>query len=62
MSILLVSSELTELLALSNRIIVLREGRLSGELSGDAMNEESVVQLATPGFYQGHESSADSLS
>jgi ABC-type sugar transport system ATPase subunit len=50
MSIVLVSSELTELLALSNRIIVLREGRLSGELSGDAMNEESIVQLATPGF------------
>jgi rhamnose transport system ATP-binding protein len=52
MSILLVSSELTELLALSHRIIVMREGRLSGELAGDAMNEESIVQLATPGFYR----------
>jgi ribose transport system ATP-binding protein len=52
MSILLVSSELIELLALSDRIIVLREGRLSGELSGGAMNEESIVQLATPGFVQ----------
>jgi ribose transport system ATP-binding protein len=52
MSILLVSSELTELLALSHRIIVLREGRLSGELAGDAMNEESILQLATPGFYR----------
>jgi rhamnose transport system ATP-binding protein len=52
MSIVLVSSELTELLALSNRIIVMREGRLSGELAGDGMNEESVVQLATPGFLQ----------
>jgi ABC-type sugar transport system ATPase subunit len=51
MSILLVSSELTELLALSHRIIVLREGRLSGELAGDAMNEESILQLATPGFH-----------
>jgi ABC-type sugar transport system ATPase subunit len=52
MSILLVSSELTELLALSHRIIVMREGRLSGELAGDAMNEESILQLATPGFYR----------
>jgi len=52
MSLLLVSSELTELLALSHRIIVLREGRLSGELAGDAMNEESILQLATPGFYR----------
>jgi ribose transport system ATP-binding protein len=52
MSILLVSSELTELLALSHRIIVMREGRLSGELAGNAMNEESILQLATPGFYR----------
>lgn len=52
MSILLVSSELTELLALSHRVIVMREGRLSGELAGDAMNEESILQLATPGFYR----------
>ena len=50
MAIVLVSSELTELLALSNRIIVMREGRLSGELAGNAMNEESILQLATPGF------------
>jgi ABC-type sugar transport system ATPase subunit len=41
---------LTELLALSHRIIVMREGQLSGELAGDGMNEESIVQLATPGF------------
>jgi ABC-type sugar transport system ATPase subunit len=52
MSILLVSSELTELLALSHRIIVMREGQLSGELAGDGMNEESIVQLATPGLSQ----------
>ena len=62
MSILLVSSELIELLALSNRIIVMREGRLSGELAGDAMNEESIVRLATPGFYRRHECQADYLS
>ncbi len=62
MSILLVSSELTELLALSNRIIVMREGRLSGELAGDAMNEESIIQLATPGFYRRDEGQAEYLS
>jgi ABC-type sugar transport system ATPase subunit len=58
-SILLVSSELAELLALSNRIIVMREGRLSGELSGDAMNEESILRLATPGFYRRDEGQRD---
>jgi len=62
MSILLVSSELTELLALSDRIIVMREGRLSGELSGNAMNEESIIQLATPGFHRQREGQADYLS
>ena len=50
MAILLVSSELTELLALSHRIIVMREGRVSGELAGNAMSEESIIELATPGF------------
>jgi len=53
MIILLVSSELPELLSLCDRIIVMREGSLSGEIAADAMNEESIVQLATPGFLGG---------
>jgi ABC-type sugar transport system ATPase subunit len=49
-SIILSSSELPELLALSRRIIVMREGQLTGELPADAMSEEAILQLATPGF------------
>jgi len=47
--ILLISSELPEVLALSDRILVLREGRLSGELDGCRATEEDVMALAAFG-------------
>jgi ABC-type sugar transport system ATPase subunit len=55
-AIVLVSSELPELLALSDRVLVMREGKINGELHRDAMSEEAVMQLATPGFNQAIES------
>lgn len=36
-----------ELLGLCDRIIVMREGEIAGEVSGDAMNENNIVLLAT---------------
>jgi rhamnose transport system ATP-binding protein len=42
-----VSSDLPEVLTLADRILVMREGRLQGELRGDAATEESVMHLAT---------------
>lgn len=48
-AVLLVSSEMPELLALSDRIIVLSEGRLSGELRGDDMTQANILRLATRG-------------
>ncbi len=44
---LVVSSDLPEVLALCHRVVVMREGRIQGELTGDAANEESVMHLAT---------------
>ena len=44
---LVASSDLPEVLALCNRIVVMREGRFQGELSGDAASEELVMHLAT---------------
>jgi ABC-type sugar transport system ATPase subunit len=44
---LVVSSDLPEILALAHRIVVMREGRVQGELAGDAADEASVMQLAT---------------
>jgi ABC-type sugar transport system ATPase subunit len=43
--ILLISSELPELVSLSSRIMVLRDGRLAGELSRAAADQESLMRL-----------------
>jgi ABC-type sugar transport system ATPase subunit len=45
--ILIISSELPELIGLCDRIIVIRKGSVAGELSGKAMTEENIMQLAT---------------
>ncbi|MCK6485762.1 MAG: sugar ABC transporter ATP-binding protein [Phycisphaerae bacterium] len=44
-AILLISSELPELLALSTRLIVLREGRMVGELDRSAATQERVMRM-----------------
>jgi ribose transport system ATP-binding protein len=36
-----------EVLSLSDRALVMHEGRISGELSRDRLDEESVMHLAT---------------
>ncbi len=46
-SIIMVSSELPELLAMSDRIAVMREGVITGELDYTEATEESVMNLAT---------------
>jgi ribose transport system ATP-binding protein len=46
-AILFVSSELEEILGLSDRALVLHEGRITGELSRNALSEEAVLHLAT---------------
>jgi ribose transport system ATP-binding protein len=43
---LLISSEMQELIGLCHRIVVLREGRVMGELEGDEMTEEKIMYLA----------------
>ena len=45
-TILVASSDLPELLGLCDRILVLNEGRLAGELSREEATEEAVVLLA----------------
>ena len=42
----MVSSELPEVLGMSSRIVVLRDGRIAGELPSDS-TEEQVLRLAT---------------
>jgi ABC-type sugar transport system ATPase subunit len=48
-AILLISSDLPEVLRMSDRILVMRQGRLAGELSRADATEEKVMQLAVGG-------------
>jgi ribose transport system ATP-binding protein len=46
-SIIMISSELTEVLRMSHRIVVMTEGRVSGVLDRSEATQESVMHLAT---------------
>jgi ABC-type sugar transport system ATPase subunit len=46
-AIILISSYLPELLNMCDRIVVLREGRIVGEITRDQFSEERVIALAT---------------
>ena len=47
LAVLVVSSDLPEILALAHRVLVMKEGLLQGELPGHAATEEAVMHLAT---------------
>lgn len=46
-AVLVISSDLTEILTLCDRILVMREGVLMGELDGKEASEEAIMRLAT---------------
>jgi ribose transport system ATP-binding protein len=46
-SIIMISSELTEILRMSDRIVVMCEGRVTGELDIKDANQEEIMKLAT---------------
>jgi ribose transport system ATP-binding protein len=46
MSIILVSSEMPEVLGMSDRILVMHEGRISGEFNADDANQETLMACA----------------
>ena len=48
LAVLIVSSELPELIGMSDRILVMADGRLAGELPAGA-GEEDIMRLATGG-------------
>ena len=47
MACLMVSSDLPEVLAIADRVVVMREGRVRGVLDGPTAREEAVMRLAT---------------
>ncbi|WP_316167789.1 MULTISPECIES: sugar ABC transporter ATP-binding protein [unclassified Bradyrhizobium] len=46
-AIVMISSELPEVIRMSDRIVVMCEGRITGELSPDEATQERIMQLAT---------------
>jgi ABC-type sugar transport system ATPase subunit len=49
-AILMISSELPELMAMSDRFVVMAEGRVVGELSSEDATETKVMEMATTTF------------
>ena len=48
-AVLFVSSEMEEILGMSDRAIVMHEGQIAGELTRQQLSEEAVMRLATGG-------------
>ena len=46
-AIMMISSELPEILRMSHRIIVMCKGRITGELDSVEATQEKIMQLAT---------------
>ncbi len=46
LAVIMVSSEIPEVLGMSDRVIVMREGRIAAEFAGEAMTPENLVRAA----------------
>lgn len=46
-AVVMISSELPEVMGMSDRIIVMYEGKITGELNREAFNEETIMKFAT---------------
>jgi ribose transport system ATP-binding protein len=53
MAILFASSEMEEILGMSDRALVMHQGRITGELSRTELSEEAVMRLATGSMTRG---------
>lgn len=51
--IIMVSSDLSEILGVSDRVIVIREGEISGEVTREKATQENIMTLATGGKING---------
>ncbi len=47
MSIMMISSELSEILGMSDRVYIVSSGKISGELPIEEATQEKIMQLAT---------------
>jgi ribose transport system ATP-binding protein len=47
LAVLMISSETPEVIGLADRVVVMREGIITGELRGDQINEQRIIEMAT---------------
>lgn len=52
-AVIMISSELPELMAMSDRVIVMAEGRTVGELNKAEINDKRIMEMATTTFKKG---------
>lgn len=45
--VIVISSEMPEIIGVSDRIIVMHEGRKTGEIMGESINEKTIIELST---------------
>lgn len=58
MAILMISSELPEVLGMADRVVVMREGRITAKINRDVATQENVMHAATQGGPQETEHAA----
>ena len=46
LAVIMISSEIPEIMGMSDRVIVMREGRIAKELAGDSLSPEAMVGYA----------------
>lgn len=46
-AIIMISSEMPEIIGVADRVIVMREGRISGEVTSEEINEQNLIRLAS---------------
>jgi len=54
-SVIVISSEMTEVIGLCDRVLVMRRGRIAGEVTGADVNEDVIVRLAMGLAVKGNE-------
>ncbi|WP_329604044.1 hypothetical protein [Planktothrix agardhii] len=47
LAVLMISSEMPEVIGLADRVFVMREGVITGQLGADEIDEQRIIQLAT---------------
>jgi len=60
-AVLCVSSDLPEIMGISDRLIVMKEGRIVAEMERQDMNKEQILKLALPENHDSTSNQGDKL-